>query len=391
MYKDVIIKDKGRSSVMRQHPWIFSGAISDNGGAVPGDIVTVRSLSGEFLARGVFDSGTIAVRILSFSDRPIDSDFWRDRLYAALFYRQALGITESSNCYRLIHGAGDGIPGLVLDFYNGVVVFQAHCVGIYARREDITAALADVYGENLLAVYDKSSQSVHTEEKPKDSYLYIASKPVLPHNIVENKLSFFVDWESGQKTGFFLDQRDNRALIASIAKERRVINAFSYTGGFSVYAFWGGAREVISVDSSASACELAERNVKHNYSEAKHSTVCSDVSDFLADQKKDLYDLIILDPPAFAKHIKHRHKALIAYKNLNKKAIRIVKSGGFIATFSCSQAIDLGLFTGAVRAAAIEEKRTVRIVKTLHQPVDHPVNIYQPEGEYLKGLLLYIE
>ena len=395
---------KGREESLRRfHPWVFSGAIGGIEGPDPaeGDVVLVHAAQKELLGWGHYQIGSIAVRMLSFdpAEKPAtDAAFWRGRLQRCLDARKAFGLASASNtnCYRLVHGEGDGLPGLIIDWYDGVCVLQAHSAGMFRARTDIAAALRDIYGNTLLAVYDKSEGTAPFKAGLDlgDGYLWqaTASAGACPRTVLENGHRFLVDWENGQKTGFFLDQRENRALVERYARGRRVLNLFCYTGGFSVYALAGGAVSVDSVDSSARAIELVEQNVALNFGpSAPHRALCCDAIDFVKEAPKDAYDLMIVDPPAFAKHRGALPNALRAYQRLNAAAIGSVAPGGIVFAFSCSQVVDREAFSLAIFSAAAETGRTVRIIDRLGQPADHAVNIYHPEGAYLKGLVLYVE
>lgn len=395
-----IVLKKGReASILRFHPWVFSGAIAQIvGNPAEGDIVGVYSSEGEFLASGHYQIGSIAVRILSFCSDPSSPDFWTNAIGKAYEARRAVGLTESAdtNCYRLVHGEGDSLPGLVIDYYDGVCVMQAHSVGMFRSKKQICDALRQVYGDSLKAVYDKSSGTAPFKAGLDlvDGYLYRA--PGFDDSeqlVLENGNKFIVNWTEGQKTGFFLDQRENRALVRRYASGRKVLNLFCYTGGFSIYALEGGAASVDSVDSSAKAMSLVERNVELNFPglTGKHSGYCADAIEFLGKSDDSKYDLIIVDPPAFAKHRGVLKNALRAYQRLNAAAISKVAPGGLVFTFSCSQVVDKEAFALAVFSAAAQAGRRVRILDRLCQPADHGVNIYHPEGEYLKGLLLYVD
>lgn len=391
---------KGRDESLRRfHPWVFSGAISQIvGQPAEGDVVAVYSAEGEFLASGHYQIGSIAVRVLSFCGDPSASDFWFNAISAALEVRRSVGLAcadSVTNCYRLVHGEGDGLPGLIVDFYDGVCVMQAHSAGMFRSRRMIADALLAVYGDELKAVYDKSSGTAPFKAGLDlvDGYLYkregYAADTV---SVMENGHSFLVNWSEGQKTGFFLDQRENRALVERYASGRNVLNLFCYTGGFSVYALAGGASHVDSVDSSAKAMAMVDRNVALNFGDCgKHTSFCCDAIDFLGKCEEGKYDLMIVDPPAFAKHRGVLKNALRAYQRLNAAAISKVARGGLVFTFSCSQVVDKEMFALAVFSAAASTGRRVRILDRLCQPADHSVNIYHPEGEYLKGLLLYVE
>lgn len=388
---------KGREeSLRRYHPWIFSGAVASvDGNPAEGDIVDVYASNGAFLACGHWQVGSISVRVLSFEDEALLPDFWEKKLSGCLAMRRALFLADGktqTNCYRLVHGEGDGLPGLIIDWYDGTCVLQAHSVGMFRSRENIVKALQKIYGDELCAVYDKSSGTAPFKAglDLKDGYMY---GPVRSGEgfVLEHGHKFIVDWETGQKTGFFLDQRENRALVEKYAAGRSVLNLFCYTGGFSVYALAGGAKSVDSVDSSAKAIELTTKNLQLNFGDSSHQEFCCDAIDFVKEAPKGKYDLMIVDPPAFAKHRGALHNALRAYQRLNAAAISAVAPGGIIFTFSCSQVVDKQAFALAVFSAAAEVGRTVRILDRLNQPADHPVNIFHPEGEYLKGLMLYVE
>ena len=399
---------KGREeSLLRFHPWVFSGAVQRIEGELQeGDVVAVYANDGSVLGFGHYQVGSSAVRMLGFGavDFPewtpdgwkLGVDFWTARLQAAREVRLRTGIlTDQTNCYRLVHGEGDGLPGLIIDMYDGVAVLQAHSAGMFLARHQIAEALVACYGDALLAVYDKSEGTAPFKAglDLKDGYLY--NRDVTSGTMVlEQGHRFWVDWEKGQKTGFFLDQRDNRHRVGELAVGRKVLNLFCYTGGFSIYALAAGATEVTSVDSSKVAMELVERNVQLNFDPsiaARHRGLCTDAIDYLKTVPKGYYDLIVVDPPAFAKHRGALSNALRAYQRLNAAAIERVAPGGFVFTYSCSQVVDQQAFSLAVFSAAAQTGRKVRILDRLNQPADHPVNIYHPEGSYLKGLLLYVE
>ena len=396
---DKIYLKKGREeSLLRFHPWVFSGAVAQVvGNPAEGDLVGVFSSSGEFLAEGHYQIGSIAVRILSFSADASKASFFEDRIRSAYALRVAAGLAGSSEttCYRLVHGEGDFLPGLIIDWYDGVAVVQAHSVGMFRAKKRIADALKAVYGDSLKAVYDKSSGTAPFKAGLEliDGYLYKAEGFSSDEAVVlEGGKKFIVNWCEGQKTGFFLDQRENRAAVGRLAAGRNVLNLFCYTGGFSIYALAGGALHVDSVDSSARAMELVDRNVALNgFDPSRHTSVCADAIDFLKASPESKYDLLIVDPPAFAKHRGALSNALRAYRRLNAAAIAKAAPGSFIFTFSCSQVVDKEAFALAVFSAAAETGRRVRILDRLCQPSDHAVNIYHPEGEYLKGLLLYVE
>ena len=399
MIPQVFLRRGKEESLLRRHPWIFSGAIDyiraeEEAEIAEGALVDVYTRSGEFIARGHYQIGSIAVRVLSFEQEPIDDAWWRRKIAVAYDVRRTLSLTddERTTCYRLVHGEGDGLPGLVVDVYGTTAVVQCHSVGMYRARQQVAAALREVYGDRLTAIYDKSSQTVpyNARLNAVDGYLW-GSSDHETQAVAENGIRFLVNWEKGQKTGFFLDQRENRELVRRYAAGRTVLNTFCYTGGFSVYALAGGAREVCSVDSSERAVELAAENVRLNFGDdAPHTAVAADAVEYLKDID-DRYDLIILDPPAFAKHHKVLGNAMQGYKRLNARALSQIKSGGILFTFSCSQAVSKELFRTTVFSAAAIAGRKVRILHQLTQPADHPIDIYHPEGEYLKGLVLYVE
>ncbi len=394
----IILKPRREESILRYHPWVFSGAIAQIvGHPAEGDLVSVVGADGKLLACGHYQIGSIAVRILSFDEDPTKPDFWTLMLTRALKLREAMGLagSEDTNCYRLVHGEGDGLPGLIVDYYDGVCVLQAHSVGMFRAKNAIAEALREVYGGTLKAVYDKSSGTAPFKAGLElvDGYLWKAPGFDADESVVlENGNKFLVNWNEGQKTGFFLDQRENRARVGKLARGRNVLNLFCYTGGFSIYALAGGAKHVDSVDSSARAMAMVDRNVELNgFTKDQHTSYCADAIDFVKNVPDGAYDLMIVDPPAFAKHRGALKNALRAYQRLNAAAIAKVAPGGFVFTFSCSQVVDKEAFALAVFSAAAETGRSVRILDRLNQPGDHSVNIYHPEGEYLKGLLLYVE
>jgi 23S rRNA (cytosine1962-C5)-methyltransferase len=434
----VFLKHGRDESLRRFHPWVFSGAVAQvQGSPAEGDIVGVYSAEGQFLASGHWQIGSIAVRILSFDEDPTAPDFWTNSIARALEARIAVGLyavgsgqlppetsgcagplpsadgplpltmprvarfpeavtasDQQTNCFRLVHGEGDGLPGLIIDWYDGVCVMQAHSVGMFRAKTQICEALKAVFGERLKAVYDKSSGTAPFKAGLDliDGYLFRAPGFELSETVVlENGRKFLVNWEEGQKTGFFLDQRDNRALVGKYAAGRRVLNLFCYTGGFSIYALTSGAELVDSVDSSARAMDLVARNIQLNADQAVVNNYCEDAIEFLRKTEEGKYDLMIVDPPAFAKHRGALKNALRAYQRLNAAAIAKVAPGGLVFTFSCSQVVDKITFANTVFSAAAQTGRSVRILDRLCQGADHPVSIYHPEGEYLKGLLLYVE
>ena len=393
----VILKRGRDESLRRFHPWVFSGAVAQvQGSPAEGDIVGVYSAEGQFLASGHWQVGSIAVRILSFDADPTAPGFWTDSIARALAVREAVGLagSEDTTCFRLVHGEGDGLPGLIIDWYDGVCVMQAHSAGMFRAKAQICEALRTVFGERLKAVYDKSSGTAPFKAGLDliDGYLWRAEGFTAAETVVlENGRKFLVNWEEGQKTGFFLDQRDNRALVGKYAAGRRVLNLFCYTGGFSIYALTAGAACVDSVDSSAKAMSLVERNIRLNSASQEVNNYCEDAIEFLHKIPEGKYDLMIVDPPAFAKHRGALKNALRAYQRLNAAAIAKVAPGGLVFTFSCSQVVDKITFANTVFSAAAQTGRSVRILDRLCQGADHPVSIYHPEGEYLKGLLLYVE
>ena len=394
----IILKPRREESLLRFHPWVFSGAVAQIvGHPAEGDLVSVCSADGKLLCCGHYQIGSIAVRVLSFDEDPTQADFWLRMLTRAYKLREAYGLTtsETTNCYRLVHGEGDGLPGLIIDYYNGVCVLQAHSVGMFRAKAAIAAALQELYGPTLKAVSDKSSGTAPFKAGLEliDGYLYKADGfDTDEQAVLENGNKFLVNWCEGQKTGFFLDQRENRFRVGQLAAGRRVLNLFCYTGGFSIYALAGGATHVDSVDSSKRAMEMVDRNVALNgFTPEQHTSYCTDAIEFVKNVPDGAYDLMIVDPPAFAKHRGALKNALRAYQRLNAAAIAKVAPGGFVFTFSCSQVVDKEAFALAVFSAAAETGRSVRILDRLNQPADHSVNIYHPEGEYLKGLLLYVE
>ncbi|RKE04018.1 class I SAM-dependent rRNA methyltransferase [Marinifilum flexuosum] len=392
-YPKVYLRKGKEHSVKRFHPWIFSGAVSKvDEGLQEGDLVSVYNDQNEFLAIGHISIGSIVVRILSFEKREINLNFWVEKIRSACEMRRAISLygPENNNVFRLVHGEGDGLPGLIIDFYAGTAVIQCHSVGMYLHREEITEALQTVFGEDLVTVFDKSEGTIPFKSgiEPKNGYLFGEAESF---TALENGLKFNVDWLKGQKTGFFIDQRENRSLLEHYSKGRSVLNMFCYTGGFSFYAMRGGAELVHSVDSSSRAIDITKENVELNFpGDKRHEAFAEDAFKFL-DQSSQKYDLIVLDPPAFAKHKKVLDNALKGYKRLNKKGFEQIKPGGILFTFSCSQAVSKEDFRKAVFVAAANAGRTVRVLHQLTQPADHPVNIYHPEGEYLKGLVLYVE
>ena len=404
-YKTIRLKRGKEESLRRFHPWVFSGAILKiDEGIGEGDVVRVLANSGDFIAVGHYQEGSIAVRVLSFSDVQVDDEFWHSRLLSALKMRQAIGIADNpdNNTYRLVHGEGDNLPGLIIDVYGQTAVMQAHSIGMHLCRKEIARALVDVMESRISHIYYKSETTLpFMTADDMNGFLVGGSEDNIA---TENGLKFRVDWLKGQKTGFFVDQRENRSLLEKFSKGKRVLNMFCYTGGFSFYAMRGGAELVHSVDSSAKAIELTKQNVELNFpGDARHEAYCEDAFKFLesigTNHNSQLsivnsqlsYNLIILDPPAFAKHRGALHNALKGYTRLNQKALEKIQAGGLLFTFSCSQVVTKDQFRQAVFTAAALARRKVRILHQLHQPADHPINIYHPEGEYLKGLVLYVE
>ena len=393
MEKAVILKRGKEESLQRFHPWIFSGAIQRiEGKPEEGDVVTVYTNDHKFIARGHVQVGSIAVRVLTFNDEPVDQAFWNRRIATANDLRERTGISsrDDNNTYRLVHGEGDNLPGLIVDIYGDTAVMQAHSVGMHVCRMEIAKAMQEVLGDKLKNIYYKSDTTLpYTADISKDNGYILGGNA---GNIsTEYGLKFHIDWLRGQKTGFFVDQRENRSLLEKYAKGRKLLNMFCYTGGFSIYALRGGAEIVHSVDSSSKAIDLTNANVEINFpGDTRHTAYAEDAFDFL-DRMGNNYNLIILDPPAFAKHRDSLRNALIGYRRLNAKAIEKIQPGGILFTFSCSQVVSKENFRTAVFTAAAMAKRNVRILHQLTQPADHPVSIYHPEGEYLKGLVLYVE
>ncbi|AFC25781.1 putative SAM-dependent methyltransferase [Saprospira grandis str. Lewin] len=394
-YPKVFIKPGKESAILRKHPWLFSGAIKRIEGQVEdGDIVSLHRSNGEFLAIGHYHHGSIAVRVFSYEPLAPDADFWAQKFNRAWKVRQIEGLDQDpkTNCFRLLHGEGDGLPGLIIDFYAGTAVFQAHSIGMHRCRNEIVEALKRCLGDKLQAVYDKSKASLPAlyAQELEDGLLYGERESGLAE-VLENGHKFEVNWITGQKTGFFLDQRENRALLGRYAEGKTVLNAFCYSGGFSIYALKAGAKRVDSVDVSAKAIDLLNKNVEINGLEGEtHRAYTQDVLKFLQ-QSEEKYEVMVLDPPAYAKSLKKRHKAVQGYKRLNIEGFKKVAPGGLLFTFSCSQVVDEQLFYNTITSAAIEAGRQVRVLRRLSQPADHPVSMFHPEGSYLKGLLLHVE
>lgn len=384
---------KGKEhSIQRFHPWIFSGAIAKmGGGVIDGCWVSVLDATGKILGHGHYQNGSIAVRILSFDQEPPTEDLYIQKISAAYALRQRAGvISAETNAFRLIHGEGDGLPGLIVDYYEGIAVMQAHSIGMHTDRMKIAEALQHVLNEKLNAVYYKSKATLPGKLRDAQHDGYLSGMSAVPHVILEHGNKFYVDWEEGQKTGFFLDQRENRKLLGEFSAGKKVLNTFCYTGGFSIYSLKGGAEFVHSVDASEKAVELTRKNIELNgFNGMTNSCFAVDTFGFLKD-KKDVFDLIILDPPAFAKHRDARHQAVKGYQRLNSEAMKVIKPGGILFTFSCSQVVDRQLFYDTVSSSAILAGRDVKVLHQLTQPPDHPVSMFHPEGEYLKGLVLYV-
>lgn len=377
-------------SILRRHPWIFSGAIQSNTDELKdGETVTVEDHKGNFLARGHFQHATIAVRVLSFEDTEIDESFFIKAIENAVQLRKNLNLlTETNTICRLVHGEGDSLPGLIVDFYQGVAVVQCHSIGMFTSIPAIVEGLKKAFGAGLTAIYSKSSDTLPNRADVVDEYVYGTCET--PHLALEHGVKLHIDWVTGQKTGFFIDQRENRNLLGKYSHGKKVLNTFCYSGGFSLLAIKNGATLVHSLDSSKKAIQLTEENVTLNDFQEKHESIVADAMEYMKDLPED-YDIIVLDPPAFAKHREKRHKAIQGYKRLNAHAIRQIKPGGLIFTFSCSQVVDKSMFTNTIIAAAIEAGRNVRIIEQLHQPADHPINAFHPEGEYLKGLVIQVD
>jgi 23S rRNA (cytosine1962-C5)-methyltransferase len=395
----VILKKGREDSIKRFHPWIFSGAIHKiEGEAEDGNWAKVLDSGGKILGYGHYQKGTITVRILSFNEPVPDSTFWHKKIEKAFQQRLITGVlSDHTNAFRLIHGEGDGLPGLIVDIYNGVAVLQAHSTGMHLDRDEIAQAIKTVLGDAITMIYYKSQSTLQGLKQNE----YLAGTKEIAENdeaqgkaghvILEHGHPFLVDWETGQKTGFFLDQRENRKLLGEFSKGKTLLNTFCYTGGFSVYALKAGAKLVHSVDASEKAVDMTKKNIELNgFSSEEHASFVADTFEYLKG-KKDFYDLIVLDPPAFAKHKDARHQAMKGYQRLNAEAMTVIRPGGIIFTFSCSQVVDRQLFYDTVVSAAIQTGRTIKVLDQLSQPADHPVSVYHSEGDYLKGLVLYVE
>lgn len=397
MYPSIILKKGKEKAMERKHPWIFSGAIhkiivedESNLTIADGSLVKVFNYNEQYLCTGHFQEGTIAVRILSFKDITIDASFWFDKLKKAFDLRVKLGLSHNENTtiYRLAHAEGDGLSGLILDYYNGTIVIQSHTLGMHLAKPFLVEALKKIYGEQLLAIYDKSAETMAKQTNIEIENGYLSQQDTPNFIGKEDNCLYYLDWVAGQKTGFFIDQRENRKLLSTLAKNKVVLNTFCYSGGFSVAALKNGAKAVHSVDSSKKAIALTDKNIALNKLN-NHTSFVADTLDFLKETTTQ-YDIIVLDPPAYAKNQKSKHNAVQGYKRLNETALRKIKSGGILFTFSCSQAVSSKLFYDTIMAAAIASGKNARVLYHLSQPADHPVNIYHPEGEYLKGLVLEI-
>jgi 23S rRNA (cytosine1962-C5)-methyltransferase len=389
MYKKVVLKKNKEESILRKHPWIFSGAIDLIDDEIQdGDCVSVFNSKNQFLANGHFQNATIAIRILSFVNIPLDEEFYIQKLKEAIQLRKDLGFFHAeNNICRIVHGEGDGLPGLIIDFYNGVAVIQCHSIGMYKSIDVINKALQTNLKKQLKAVYSKSSDTLLNKQITKDAFLF--SEVKTPHRASENRINYAIDWITGQKTGFFIDQRENRKLLGKYAYGKKILNTFCYSGGFSLSALISGAKEVHSLDSSKKAIELTEQNIALNTFVGKHKSIVADAMEYMKNLDNS-YDVIVLDPPAFAKHRDKRHQAIQGYKRLNEMAMKAIKPGGIIFTFSCSQVVDKQMFNNTIIAASITSGRNIRILEQLHQPADHPISAFHPEGEYLKGIVIQV-
>ncbi len=387
--REITVKNDKIKSIQRKHPWVFSGALhSDVSDFKDGELVSLSDQKKNFLGIGHFQHGTIAVRLLTHEKIKIDKEFYFNKFKSALDLRMQIGLfSENNNICRLIHGEGDGLPGLIIDYYNKALVVQCHSVGMFLALEQITFALRDLFGKEVTSIYSKNTGTLPSHIQAENRYLF--GKCEMPHISMENGILYAIDWINGQKTGFFIDQRENRSLLGKYSNGKKVLNTFCYSGGFSLSALRNGAKEVHSLDSSEKAISLTEENLSLNKFKGKHKSIVDNAVKFLTELPTE-YDLIVLDPPAFAKHRNKRHQAVQGYKRLNANAIRQIKPGGIIFTFSCSQVVDKELFNHTVISAAIEAGREVRILEQLHQPADHPISAFHPEGEYLKGLVIQV-
>lgn len=393
-YPKIVIKKGKESSILRFHPWVFSGAIMKKDEELAdGSIVEIYDSSSNYLATGHYQNSTIAVRIISFDKTEIDSDFWFKKIDSAYQYRCSIGIIDNAetNVYRLIHAEGDGLPGLIIDMYNNVAVIQCHSIGMHKNLEEIKQALIGVFKDQLSGIYDKSNESLPANLKNNIQNSFIYQNGTIENRVIENGNAFYIDFVKGQKTGFFIDQRDNRKLLQHYAKGKTILNTFCYTGGFSVAALKGGANMVYSIDSSKQAIELTRNNLELNgFDTEKNQCLVKETLDFLKSNEQK-WDIIVLDPPAYAKHLDAKQNAIQGYKRLNLEALNRINDGGILFTFSCSQVIGRQLFESTFVSAAILAKRKIRILHHLSQPADHPINVFHPEGEYLKGLVVFVE
>jgi 23S rRNA (cytosine1962-C5)-methyltransferase len=394
MRAKAILKKGKENSILRRHPWVFSGAIhsmSDN--IEEGDLLDLYNSKEEFLGTGHYQIGSITIRLFEFKQvENVDLAYWTTRLAEIIDTRRQLGYLDDpdTNIFRLVHAEGDSMPGLIIDMYNGTAVIQCHSIAMWNLKQDFTNILNKLLGDQIKAVYDKSAETLpfKADISPVNAYLYGAENSVKQGKEYGN--DFAIDWETGQKTGFFIDQRENRALLGKYSKDKKILNTFCYSGGFSIFALNAGAKEVHSLDSSKKAIELVEANLEFIPElKSKHTSIVADAVKYIRDLASE-YDIIVLDPPAFAKHKNARHNAIQAYKRLNQRAMEQIKTGGLLFTFSCSQVVTKDLFNGAILAAAIEANKKVRILHQLHQPADHPINVFHPESEYLKGMVLQI-
>ena len=392
--KSIVLKTKKDQSLLRKHPWVFSGAIKKaDEGIVEGEIIKVFSNKGRFLGIGHFQNGTIAVRIVSFTENIPNDEFWLNKIREAYDLRANLGYFEdkTTNAFRLIHAEGDGLPGLIVDIYGNTAVMQFHSIGMYHIRQQLAEAIVKIFEGKIENVYNKSERTLKSKDiVATNQYIIGGNTNIAP--VLENGNKFFIDWEGGQKTGFFIDQRNNRLLLGDYAQGKTILNTYCYSGGFSIYGLKNNAKEVHSLDNSAAALDLLEKNLEINeLTASNHLTIKEEALSYLKESEEGKYDLIILDPPAFAKHQDSRHNAVQGYKRLNSIAMQKIKPGGIIFTFSCSQVVDKLLFHNTIIAAAIAVGRNVRVLHQLHQPPDHPINLFHPEGEYLKGLVIQVD
>lgn len=392
LFPKIILKPGKERSLQNFHPWLFSGAVEKaDDGITEGDIVEIFSDNKKYLATGHYHDGSIKVRIFSFEETDCSFHFWKNKLEKAFQLRERLGLINrpETDVYRLVHAEGDGLPGLIIDIYHTTAVIQTHTLGMHRIKTFLVDGLKEIYGSGLSAIYDKSADTMSKQEAVhvNNEFLFDKQESI---QVTEHGIKFYIDIREGQKTGFFIDQRENRKLLSKYSKGKKILNAFAYSGGFSLYALNGGAELVHSVDSSKKAAEWAERNVALNFNNASHQFFSEDVFDFLKKSETG-YDVMILDPPAFAKHLSAVHQATVGYRNLNYEAIKKINRNGILFTFSCSQVIDKNLFRKIIFTAAAQAKRNVRILHQLTQPADHPISLYHPEGEYLKGLVLYVE